>query len=46
MTTMFFETPDAQYNDKRPQFYRDYITDKVRALARGAGRRGNYGASR
>ena len=31
LTTMFFETPDAQYNDKRPQFYRDYF-DKVRAL--------------
>jgi putative ABC transport system permease protein len=28
---MFFETPDAQYNGTRPQFYREYF-DKVRAL--------------
>ncbi len=31
LTTMFFETPDAQYKDKRPQFYREYF-DKIRAL--------------
>ncbi len=33
LTTMFFETPDAQYNnnDKRPQFYREYF-DRLRAL--------------
>ena len=31
LTTMFFETPDAQYKDKRPQFYQQYF-DKVRAL--------------
>ena len=31
VTTMFFETPDEQYKDKRPQFYREYFND-VRAL--------------
>jgi predicted permease len=31
LTTLFFETPDARYKDKRPQFYREYF-DKVRAL--------------
>jgi putative ABC transport system permease protein len=31
LTTMFFETPDSQYKDKRPQFYREYF-EKVRAL--------------
>jgi putative ABC transport system permease protein len=31
LTTMFFETPDAQYKDTRPQFYRGYF-DKVRAI--------------
>ncbi len=31
LTTMFFETPDAQYNDTRPQFYREYF-GRVRAL--------------
>ena len=33
LTTMFFETPDAQYsnNDKRPQFYGEYF-EKLRAL--------------
>lgn len=31
LTTMFFETPDAQYENRRPQFYREYF-EKVRAL--------------
>ncbi|HXW90225.1 MAG TPA: ABC transporter permease [Terriglobales bacterium] len=31
VTTMFFEIPDAQYKDKRPQFYRDYFA-KLRLL--------------
>lgn len=31
LTTMFFETPDARYIDRRPQFYRDYF-EKVRSL--------------
>ncbi|HTS04439.1 MAG TPA: ABC transporter permease [Candidatus Eisenbacteria bacterium] len=31
LTTMFFETPDAQYKDKRVQFYREYF-NQVRAL--------------
>jgi putative ABC transport system permease protein len=31
LTTMSFETPDSQYKDKRPQFYRDYF-EKVRSL--------------
>ena len=31
LTTLFFETPDARYKDKRPQFYREYF-DKVRSL--------------
>jgi len=31
LTTMFFETPDAQYKDTRPQFYQQYF-EKVRAL--------------
>jgi predicted permease len=31
LTTMFFETPDARYKDKRPQFYRDYF-EKLRSL--------------
>jgi predicted permease len=31
LTTMFFETPDSQYKDTRPQFYRNYF-EKVRAL--------------
>jgi putative ABC transport system permease protein len=31
LTTMFFETPEAQYKDTRDQFYREYFY-KVRAL--------------
>jgi putative ABC transport system permease protein len=31
LTTMYFETPDSQYKDKRPQFYRDYF-ERLRAL--------------
>lgn len=31
LTTMYFETPDTQYKDIRPQFYRSYF-EKVRAL--------------
>ena len=31
LTTMYFETPDADYKDTRPQFYRDYF-EKLRAL--------------
>ena len=31
VTTMFFETPDEQYKDRRPHFYREYFND-VRAL--------------
>jgi len=31
LTTMFFETPDAQYKDRRAQFYQQYF-DSVRAL--------------
>ena len=31
LTTMFFETPDSGYKDKRPEFYREYF-DQVRAL--------------
>lgn len=31
VTTMFFETPDEQYKDTRPQFYREYFNE-VRAL--------------
>lgn len=31
LTTMYFETPDAEYKDTRPQFYREYF-EKVRAL--------------
>jgi len=31
VTTMFFETPDSEYKDKRPEFYREYF-DQVRAL--------------
>jgi putative ABC transport system permease protein len=31
VTTMFFETPDEQYKDKRPAFYREYFNE-VRAL--------------
>lgn len=31
LTTLFFETPDSQYKDTRPQFYREYF-NKVRAL--------------
>jgi putative ABC transport system permease protein len=31
LTTLFFETPEAHYEDTRPQFYRDYF-EKVRAL--------------
>jgi len=31
LTTMFFETPDAQYKDTRPQFYQQYF-EEVRAL--------------
>jgi len=31
LTTMFFETPDAQYKDKRAQFYQECF-DSVRAL--------------
>jgi putative ABC transport system permease protein len=31
VTTMFFETPDSQYKDKRQGFYREYF-EKVRAL--------------
>jgi predicted permease len=32
VTTMFFETPDDQYKDRRPEFYREYFS-QVRALA-------------
>lgn len=31
LTTIFFETPDARYQNRRPQFYRDYF-EKVRSL--------------
>jgi putative ABC transport system permease protein len=31
LTTLYFETPDAQYKNIRPQFYRSYF-DKVRSL--------------
>jgi putative ABC transport system permease protein len=31
LTTMYFETPDADYKDTRPQFYRDYF-EKLRAM--------------
>ncbi|MFZ1158165.1 MAG: ABC transporter permease, partial [Candidatus Sulfotelmatobacter sp.] len=31
LTTLRFETPDAQYKDTRPQFYRDYF-ERLRAL--------------
>ena len=31
LTTMYFETPDADYKDTRPQFYRDYF-EKLRTL--------------
>jgi putative ABC transport system permease protein len=31
LLTFFFELPDAQYKQKRPEFYRDYF-EKVRAL--------------
>jgi predicted permease len=31
LTTMFFETPDAQYDNKRPEFYREYF-ERVREL--------------
>src|SRR5215472_2418772 len=31
LITMFFETPDAQYESRRPGFYREYF-EKVRAL--------------
>lgn len=31
LTTMYFEMPDAQYKNTRPQFYRSYF-EKVRAL--------------
>jgi predicted permease len=31
LSTMFFEIPDSQYKDTRPQFYRNYF-DKVRSL--------------
>ncbi len=31
LTTLFFETPDSQYKDRRPQFYQQYF-EKVRAL--------------
>ena len=31
LTTMFFETPDAEYKDTRPQFYREYF-EKLRTL--------------
>lgn len=31
LTTMFFETPDAEYKDTRPQFYRAYF-EELRAL--------------
>ena len=31
LTTMFFETPDAQYDNKRPGFYRQYF-ERVREL--------------
>ena len=31
LTTLFFETPDAHYDQTRPQFYRDYF-ERVRAL--------------
>ncbi len=31
LLTFFFELPDAQYKQKRPEFYRDYF-EKVRAI--------------
>ncbi len=31
LTTMYFETPDAQYKETRPQFYREYF-EKLRVL--------------
>jgi putative ABC transport system permease protein len=31
LTTMLFETPDARYNHRRPQFYRNYF-EKLRSL--------------
>ena len=31
LTTLFFETPDAHYKDRRPQFYHDYF-EKLRNL--------------
>jgi len=31
LTTMYFEMPDAQYKDTRPQFYRTYF-EKLRSL--------------
>jgi putative ABC transport system permease protein len=31
LLTLHFETPDAQYKDTRPQFYREYF-DRLRAL--------------
>src|SRR5215469_892875 len=31
LTTMFFETPDAQYENRRPQFYREYF-QRIREL--------------
>lgn len=31
VTTMFFETPDEQYKDRRPEFYNEYF-EQVRAL--------------
>ncbi len=31
LTTMFFETPDSKYKDKRAEFYREYF-DRVRTL--------------
>ncbi len=31
LTTMFFETPDAEYKDTRPRFYREYF-DEIRRL--------------
>jgi predicted permease len=31
LTTLYFELPDGQYKDTRPQFYRDYF-EKLRAM--------------
>lgn len=31
LTTLYFETPDAHYNENRPEFYREYF-EKLRSL--------------